>query len=103
MDDPAATTDTSSPLAMSPELIGKGLLCARSRRVCKAANVRDLHLHDPGAEFASQLAESNVSVEQVRDALGPSNISMTNTYSRSHRKALRRAYQQRRTHRALRP
>jgi integrase len=82
------------------EVFSKERLCAMWRRVCDAAKVRDLHLHDLRAEFASQLAESKVSVEHVRDALGHSNISMTNTYLRSHKKALTQAYKQRTTHRA---
>jgi integrase len=82
------------------EVFSKERLCAMWRRVCEAAKVRDLHLHDLRAEFASQLSESKVSVEQVRDALGHSNISMTNTYLRSHKKSLSQAYKQRTTHRA---
>ena len=82
------------------EVFSKERLCAMWRRVCEAAKVHDLHLHDLRAEFASQLSESKVSVEQVRDALGHSNISMTNTYLRSHKKALRQAYKQRTAHRA---
>jgi len=44
----------------------------RWRNVCSAANVNGLHphLHDLRGEFASQLSESRVPVEQVRDALG---------------------------------
>jgi site-specific recombinase XerD len=82
------------------EIVSKERLCSWWRRVCKAAKVADLHLHHLRAEFASQLAESKVSVEQVRDALGHSNISMTNTYLRSHKKALTQTYKQRTTHRA---
>jgi integrase len=72
-------------------VFSKERLCAMWRRVCDAAKVRDLHLHDLGAEFASQLSEAKVSVEHLRDALGHSNISITNTYLRSHRKGLRQA------------
>ena len=82
------------------DIVSKGRLCRLWRDVCAAAKVRDLHLHDLRAEFASTLAESKVSVEQVRDALGHSSISMTNTYLRSHTKAMTKAYAQRTAHRA---
>jgi integrase len=82
------------------EQLSRARLCALWRDVCKSAKVHDLHLHDLRAEFASQLSESKVSVEQVRDALGHSNISMTSTYLRSHAKSLTKAYKQRTAHRA---
>ena len=69
------------------------------RRVWARAKVADLHLHDLRAEFASQLSEANVPVEQVRDALGHSSITMTNTYLRS-RGSLKDAYQRRTQHQA---
>ena len=66
---------------------------------CAAANIKDLHLHDLRAEFASQLSESKVPVEQVRDALGHSSITMTNAYLRS-RASLKDAYRKRTQHQA---
>ncbi len=74
-------------------------LCERWRKVCAAAKVEGLHLHDLRAEFASQLSESKVPVEQVRDALGHSSITMTNTYLRS-RASLKDAYRKRTQHQA---
>jgi integrase len=80
-------------------LISKERLYEKWRRVCATAKVEDLHLHDLRAEFASQLSESKVPVEQVRDALGHSSITMTNTYLRS-RASLKDAYRKRTQHQA---
>jgi integrase len=74
-------------------------LCEKWRRVCAAAKVEGLHLHDLRAEFASQLSESKVPVEQVRDALGHSSITMTNAYLRS-RASLKDTYRKRTQHQA---
>jgi integrase len=79
------------------EELTKGRVCAMWRRVCARSN--DLHLHDLRAEFASQLSEAHVRVEQVRDALGHSSITMTNAYLRS-RSSLKAAYQKRTQHQA---
>jgi integrase len=76
-------------------LVSRERLCERWRRTCVAAKVHNLHLHDLRAEFASQLSESNVPIEQVRDALGHSTITMTNTYLRTRLGALKQAYQRR--------
>ena len=64
-----------------------------------AAKVEDLHVHDLRAEFASQLSESKVPVEQVRDARGHRSITMTNTCLRS-RASLEDAYRKRTQHQA---
>jgi integrase len=80
-------------------VITKERLCGKWRKVCGAANIEDLHLHDLRAEFASQLSESKVPVEQVRDALGHSSITMTNAYLRS-RASLKEAYRKRTQHQA---
>lgn len=77
----------------------KERLCGMWRRVCARAKVYDLHLHDLRAEFASQLSEAKVPVDQVRDALGHSSITMTNAYLRS-RSSLKGAYQKRTQHQA---
>ena len=73
------------------------------RSDCASAGARaapaGLHLHDLRAELASQLSEAKVPVEQVRDALGHSSITMTNAYLRS-RSSLRDAYQRRTQHQA---
>lgn len=74
------------------EPFSKERVCRAWRRVCDAAKIEGLHLHDLRAEFASSLAEARVPIEQVRDALGHSSIGMTNTYLRSHTKALTKAY-----------
>ena len=63
------------------------------------SKVEDLHLHDLRAELASQLSESKVPLEQVRDALGHSSITMTNAYLRS-RARLKGAYRTRTQHQA---
>lgn len=80
-------------------VISKERLCKRWREVCAVAKVTGLHLHDLRAEFASQLSEAKVPVEQVRDALGHSSITMTNAYLRS-RSSLKDAYQRRTQHQA---
>jgi len=80
-------------------LISKERLREKWRRVCAAAKVEDLHVHDLRAEFASQLSESKVPVEQVRDARGHRSITMTNTCLRS-RASLEDAYRKRTQHQA---
>ncbi|MGE5245515.1 MAG: tyrosine-type recombinase/integrase [Betaproteobacteria bacterium] len=75
-------------------------MCERWRTVCAAANIEDLHLHDLRAKFASQLSESKVPIDQVRDALGHSSIKMTDTYSRSRKGRLTEASRKRAHHQA---
>lgn len=75
-------------------------LCERWKATCKRANVVGLHLHDLRGEFASQLAESGVPIQGVRDALGHSSTTMTSTYLRSRSDSLDEAYKQRTAHRA---
>jgi integrase len=82
------------------EVVSREKLCERWRLTCAAAKIKDLHLHDLRAEFASQLSESKVPVEQVRDALGHSSITMTNTYLRSRASSLKDAYRKRTQHQA---
>ena len=75
-------------------------LCERWKATCKRAKVNGLHLHDLRGEFASQLAESGVPSQGVRDALGHSSTTMTSTYLRSRSDSLDEAYKQRTAHRA---
>jgi integrase len=64
-------------------LMSRERLCSRWRDVCAKAGVIDLHLHDLRAEFASRAVECGMTVLEVRDALGHSSITMTDTYLRS--------------------
>jgi site-specific recombinase XerD len=50
--------------------------------------------------IAHHLAESRVPIHEVRDALGHSSTTMTNTYLGMRRHGLKQAYQQRTAHRA---
>jgi integrase len=75
-------------------------LCERWRKICATAKIEGLHLHDLRAEFASQLSESKVPIDQVRDALGHSSIKMTDTYLRSRKGRLTEAYRKRAQHQA---
>lgn len=76
------------------------VLCGRWAATCAKAKVNNLHLHDLRGEFASQLAESGVTIHGVRDALGHSSTTMTSTYLRSRSHGLDDAYKQRTAHRA---
>jgi integrase len=62
---------------------------------CAAAKVTGLHLHDLRAESGSTLLGAGVPVHVVRDALGHSSLSMTNTYLRGRSSALADAYKRR--------
>jgi integrase len=77
------------------EVVARRRLCTLWNDTLDAAGVKDLHLHDPRAEAASQLSEAGASDKDVRDALGHSNTSMTSTYLRSRRTSLRDAYAKR--------
>jgi integrase len=57
-----------------------------------AASVTDLHLHDGRREFACRLMESGASAHETRDALGHSNLTMTNQYLSTSGTGLRRAF-----------
>jgi integrase len=59
------------------------------------AKVKDLHLHDLRREHATQMAEAGASVTDIRDQLGHSNITMTNTYLGRSRDRLAKAQQER--------
>jgi integrase len=82
------------------ELIDRRHLCGMWIDTCKAAKVTNLHLHDLRREFASQMSEAGVPIQQVRDALGHANITMTNTYLGLNRDEQKQAYKQRTAHRA---
>jgi integrase len=82
------------------ELVDRRHLCTLWLDTCKAAKVSDLHLHDLRREFASQMSEAGVAIQQVRDALGHANITMTNTYLGLNRNEQKQAFKQRTAHRA---
>jgi integrase len=82
------------------QMLTRRVLCGRWAATCAKAKVKNLHLHDLRGEFASQLAESGVSIHGVRDALGHSSTTMTSTYLRSRSHGLDDAYKQRTAHRA---
>ena len=72
----------------------------RWKTTCARAKVKDLHLHDLRREHATQLSEAGVAVDVIRDQLGHSNITMTNTYLGRSRNRLAQAAKQRTAHRA---
>ena len=72
-------------------MVKKERLNERWRKVCATANVVDLHLHDLRREFGSRLAKV-AALHEVRDALGHSNVTMTNTYLGTQDGALTRVY-----------
>jgi integrase len=82
------------------EMFTRTRLCQLWAATCKLAKVTNLHLHDLRGEFASQLAESGVSIHETRDALGHSSTTMTSTYLRTRTDSLDAAYKQRTAHRA---
>jgi integrase len=82
------------------EMFTRTRLCQLWAATCKLAKVTNLHLHDLRGEFASQLAESGVSIHGVRDALGHSSTTMTSTYLRSRSDSLDEVYKQRTAHQA---
>lgn len=75
-------------------------LCDLWHRTCKRAGVTGLHLHDLRAEAGSQLLEAGVAIHEVRDALGHTSTTMTNTYLRTRANSLQSAFEQREAHRA---
>lgn len=50
------------------------------RATCKAAKVDGLHFHDLRREFGSRFLEAGNDVHVVRDVLGHTSVTMTNTY-----------------------
>jgi integrase len=80
------------------ELMSKERVCGLWRKTCAAAKVTNLHLHDLRAEFAATLHESKVPLHLVRDALGHSSVTMTDTYLRSRVNSLDEAYDQLEAH-----
>jgi len=62
------------------------------RATCRWAKVVDLHFHDCRREFACRLMESGASAHETRDALGHSNLTMTNQYLSTSGTGLRRAF-----------
>lgn len=82
------------------EMLNRRRLCTWWAATCDRAKVTNLHLHDLRGEFASQLAESGVPIQGVRDALGHSSTTMTSTYLRSRSDSLDDAYKQRTAHQA---
>ena len=83
------------------ELFSKERVCEKWRRVCKAANIENLHLHDLRGEFGSTMLEAGVPMHEVRDALGHANISITSTYLRTRTNSLDTAYARRASHMKL--
>jgi integrase len=62
------------------------------RTTCAAAGIVDLHFHDLRREFACRLMESGASAHETRDALGHSNLTMTNQYLSTSGIGLARAF-----------
>jgi Phage integrase family len=62
------------------------------RATCARAKVTDLHFHDLRREFACRLMESGASAHETRDALGHSNLTMTNQYLSTSGIGLARAF-----------
>ena len=77
------------------EFVGRRRLCGLWLATCERAKVKNLHLHDLRREHATQLSEAGVPVDVIRDQLGHSNITMTNTYLGRSRDRLAQAAQQR--------
>jgi integrase len=82
------------------ELVGRRRLCGLWLATCERAKVKNLHLHDLRREHATQLSEAGVPVDVIRDQLGHSNITMTNTYLGRSRDRLVQAAKQRTAMRA---
>ena len=59
--------------------------------VC-GAKVEGLHFHDLRGEAGSRMAEAGVALHQVRDALGHTSVTMTDTYLRSRTASLDDAF-----------
>lgn len=81
-------------------MLSRRTVCERWQDTCARAGIKYLQMRDLRREFASQLAESKVPLHEVRDALGHSSTTMTNTYFGIGAQALRRAYKQRTADRA---
>jgi len=62
------------------------------RATCARAAIADLHFHDLRREFACRLTESGASAHETRDALGHSNLTMTNQYLSTSGIGLARAF-----------
>jgi len=77
------------------EFVGRRRLCGLWLATCEHAKVKNLHLHDLRREHATQLSEAGVPVDVIRDQLGHSNITMTNTYLGRSRDRLAQAAKQR--------
>jgi integrase len=61
------------------------------RLTCRRAEIVGLHFHDLRREAGSQLLESGASLTDVRDYLGHTSVTQTNTYLASSTQRLREA------------
>jgi len=59
---------------------------------CAATGIVGLHMHDLRAEFGSRLSELGAPLSEIRDALGHSSVTMTDTYLRSRLTTLDSTY-----------
>jgi integrase len=62
------------------------------RATCARPGIANLHFHDLRREFACRLMESGASAHETRDALGHSNLTMTNQYLSTSGIGLARAF-----------
>jgi integrase len=62
------------------ELVSKEKAGELWRATCKAGGVEDLTMHDLRRTFGSRFLEAGNDVHAVRDVLGHSSVTMTNTY-----------------------
>ncbi len=62
------------------ELVSKEKAGELWRATCKAAGVADLTMHDLRGTFGSRFLEAGNDMHSVRDVLGHSSVTMTNTY-----------------------
>jgi integrase len=62
------------------ELLSKEKAGELWRATCTAAGVADLTMHDLRRTFGSRFLEAGNDVHAVRDVLGHSSVTMTNTY-----------------------
>ena len=67
---------------------------------CRAAKIDDLHFHDLRREFGSTLKDLGVPLADIRDALGHSNVTMTNTYLAAESQSVKKAIMKNAAHRA---
>lgn len=93
---PPLTSSATRPAKSS--VVGVCVACGSAR--ADAQHVKNLHLHDLRREHATQLSEAGVPVDVIREQLGHSNITMTNTYLGHSRDRLARAAKQRTAMRA---